>query len=158
MLRLHQLLGPWVEWANSSSLGEEASRRPLPPRWFARGWTLQELLAPAKVQFNYTTWRSKGFKQDRRIVPELSRVTGVSEWVQHDGSKNSLSRACLAQRMSWAAHRETSGVEDISYYLLGIFQVNMTLLYGEVGRFTVCSRSLSITPRTCPGSRGAQNL
>jgi len=106
-------------------LGRKRPDGPLPPRWFARGWTLQELLAPAKVQFHYTTWRSKGFKQDRRIVPELSRVTGVSERVQHDGSKNSLSRVCLAQRMSWAAHRETSGVEDISYYLLGIFQVNM---------------------------------
>jgi len=150
---------PGMEWADLSSLGEEASRWPLPLRWFTRGWTLQELLAPAKVQFHNATWRSRGFKQDRRVVPELSRVTGVSEQVLQDGSENSLSRVCLAQRMSWAAHRETSRVEDISYCLLGIFQVNMPLLYGEGGRaFYRPQQEIIRTPRTCPGPCGAQSL
>jgi hypothetical protein len=37
----------------------------------------------------------------------------------------------VAQRLSWAAHRETTRIEDQAYSLLGIFDVNMPLLYGE---------------------------
>lgn len=33
--------------------------------------------------------------------------------------------------MSWAARRETTRVEDLSYCLLGIFQVSMPMIYGE---------------------------
>jgi hypothetical protein len=37
----------------------------------------------------------------------------------------------IAQRMSWASRRETTRSEDIAYCLMGIFDVNMPLLYGE---------------------------
>ena len=33
--------------------------------------------------------------------------------------------------MSWAAHRKTTRTENIAYCLLGLFDVNMPLLYGE---------------------------
>jgi hypothetical protein len=33
--------------------------------------------------------------------------------------------------MSWAARRQTTRVEDSAYCLLGLFEVNMPLLYGE---------------------------
>jgi len=33
--------------------------------------------------------------------------------------------------MSWAATRETTREEDIAYCLMGIFDANMPLLYGE---------------------------
>jgi hypothetical protein len=33
--------------------------------------------------------------------------------------------------MSWAAHRKTTCIEDIAYCLMGIFNVNMPLFYGE---------------------------
>jgi hypothetical protein len=37
----------------------------------------------------------------------------------------------VAVRMSWAATRETTREEDMAYCLLGIFDVNMPMLYGE---------------------------
>lgn len=39
--------------------------------------------------------------------------------------------ASIAQRMSWAARRRTSRLEDEAYCLMGIFGINMPLLYGE---------------------------
>jgi hypothetical protein len=33
----------------------------------------------------------------------------------------------VARKMSWAANRETTRVEDVAYSLLGIFEVNMPL-------------------------------
>ena len=36
----------------------------------------------------------------------------------------------MARRMLWASARKTSRKEDIAYCLLGIFGVNMPLLYG----------------------------
>ena len=47
-----------------------------------------------------------------------------------DGSRE-LDQASIAQRMSWAANRETTRIEDVAYSLLGIFNINMPLLYGE---------------------------
>lgn len=42
-----------------------------------------------------------------------------------------LEDASIAKRMSWAADRDTSRTEDIAYSLLGLFDINMPLLYGE---------------------------
>jgi hypothetical protein len=42
-----------------------------------------------------------------------------------------LTNASLAKRMSWAADRKTSRVEHLAYCLMGIFDINMPLLYGE---------------------------
>jgi hypothetical protein len=39
----------------------------------------------------------------------------------------------IAQRMSWAANRVATREEDLAYCLMGIFNVNMPLLYGEGG-------------------------
>lgn len=39
----------------------------------------------------------------------------------------------MAERMAWAARRTTSRAEDMAYCLMGIFNVNMPLLYGEGG-------------------------
>jgi len=37
----------------------------------------------------------------------------------------------IAQKMSWAFKRKTTRVEDMAYSLIGIFGVNIPLLYGE---------------------------
>ena len=37
----------------------------------------------------------------------------------------------IATKMSWAAMRETTGIEDTAYSLLGLFDINMPLLYRE---------------------------
>lgn len=95
-------------------------------RWFTRGWTLQELLAPAYVQFFSKTWRSLGDKS--RLAASVSHITGIPK---HFLLGADLEQASIAQRMSWASRRNTSREEDLAYCLLGIFDVHMPLLYGE---------------------------
>jgi hypothetical protein len=94
--------------------------------WFNRGWTLQELIAPYFVEFYASDWSYIGSK--RSLEDHLARITRISLRVLRGGSPNLCS---TADRMSWAAFRETTRVEDMSYCLLGIFEVNMPLLYGE---------------------------
>ncbi|KAF4983161.1 hypothetical protein FZEAL_1384 [Fusarium zealandicum] len=95
-------------------------------RWFTRGWTLQELIAPRHVEFYDTEWNFIGEKQN--MVPELRTITGIDTLVIQGGP---LEQVSIAKRMSWASHRETRRPEDTAYSLLGIFGVNMPLLYGE---------------------------
>lgn len=108
----------------SSASLEDALQR---CRWFTRGWTLQELIAPRNIIFFDQDWNSIGSKLD--LMDRLTRITGISKGIL-DGSE-SLSSVAVARKMSWAAHRETTRTEDTSYCLLGIFDVNMPLLYGE---------------------------
>ncbi|KAI9146852.1 HET-domain-containing protein [Paramyrothecium foliicola] len=96
-------------------------------RWFTRGWTLQELIAPHDVLFFDQDWNYRGSKQS--LVGHISRITGISMAIL-EGTET-LFDVVVAQRMSWAARRETTRVEDMAYCLLGIFNVNMPLLYGE---------------------------
>ncbi|KAF2206441.1 hypothetical protein CERZMDRAFT_115729 [Cercospora zeae-maydis SCOH1-5] len=101
-------------------------------RWFTRGWTLQELLAPRNVVFFDCAWRYLGSK--RSLADCLSRVTGVD--------------------------RATSHVEDRAYSLMGIFGIHMPLLYGEGERAFVrlqeeiIKTSTDISPVTGGGSAG----
>ncbi|KAI1812792.1 HET-domain-containing protein [Poronia punctata] len=96
-------------------------------RWFTRGWTLQELLAPSKVVFYDSKWMDLG---DRAVLAErISRVTRIHIGALKD--RDTVPEYSIAQRMSWAADRQTTRPEDIAYSLLGIFKVNMSLLYGE---------------------------
>lgn len=97
-------------------------------RWFTRGWTLQELIAPENVIFFGLDWNEIG-RSDRRLLPTLVKRTGIPHLVLTH--KCSLDAYSVAQRMSWAALRQTSRKEDEAYCLLGIFGVNMPLLYGE---------------------------
>ena len=96
-------------------------------RWFSRGWTLQELIAPQKVNFHDQNWQFKGCKN--RLLEEISGITGISSTVLEHLAP--LSSITVAARLSWAAYRETTREEDAAYCLLGIFDVNMPLLYGE---------------------------
>lgn len=96
-------------------------------KWFTRGWTLQELIAPTEVVFYDKTWRDRGNKRD--LSAEIARISGVSSRILI-GNQN-LDEIPVAVRMSWAARRETTRIEDLAYCLLGIFNVNMPMLYGE---------------------------
>ena len=96
-------------------------------RWFRRGWTLQELLAPSEMVFFTRNWVDFGTK--RTLCNALSRITRVDEEILM--RQRSLSSVSVARRMAWAAHRETTRPEDIAYCLMGIFSVNMPMLYGE---------------------------
>ncbi|KAJ4168311.1 hypothetical protein NW754_013645 [Fusarium falciforme] len=99
-------------------------------RWFQRGWTLQELLAPEELRFYNREWVSIGRRSD--MSNEVERITGISrEFLL--GWKD-IRKASVAQRMSWAAKRKTSRKEDSAYCLLGIFDVTMPMIYGEGDR------------------------
>jgi len=99
-------------------------------KWFFRGWTLQELIAPRNIIFFDKDWETVGCKQS--LVHELSTITNISETIlQH---KQDLSSVSVAQKMSWAAHRHTTRVEDTAYCLLGIFGVHLHFIYGEKDR------------------------
>ena len=96
-------------------------------RWFTRGWTLQELVAPANVTFFNATWQFLGTKMT--LTEAISARTGVPLLILQ--MKEDLSAVSIAQKMSWASQRETTRIEDIAYCLLGVFDIAMPLLYGE---------------------------
>ena len=97
-------------------------------KWFTRGWTLQELLAPPRLEFYDAEWNIIGTKED--LAEKISKITKIDE--RFFGSDiNLLKQASIAERMSWASQRITKRAEDIAYCLLGIFDINMPLLYGE---------------------------
>ncbi|KAI1115590.1 HET-domain-containing protein [Nemania sp. NC0429] len=106
-------------------------------RWFTRGWTLQELLAPKLVSFYDRDWNIIGTIHDDalRITDDDSQLCDVVSSITSipiaflKGAP--LTDACVAKRMSWASKRESTRPEDVAYSLLGIFDVNMPLLYGE---------------------------
>jgi hypothetical protein len=96
-------------------------------RWFKRGCTLQELLAPKKLSFYDENWQSLGDRSELSTM--VQKATGIprpflSGWAR-------LSDASVAQKMSWAAKRTTKREEYMAYSLLGIFDISMTMIYGE---------------------------
>ncbi|KAI5987367.1 hypothetical protein EDD15DRAFT_2199579 [Pisolithus albus] len=97
------------------------------PEWFVRGWTLQELIAPKQVEFFNKDWVPIGNK--RQLAPTLEYITGIPRGVLTSGLTGK--RLSVAQIMSWAAERRTTRVEDRAYSLMGLFGVNMPMLYGE---------------------------
>ncbi|RKU39920.1 hypothetical protein DL546_000670 [Coniochaeta pulveracea] len=96
-------------------------------RWFTRGWTLQELVAPSNVVFYSKQWTSIGTKSS--LSRRISNITGIDERCIRN--QEPLDEYSVAQRMSWACHRTTTREEDMAYCLMGIFDLNMPLLYGE---------------------------
>ncbi|VUC32979.1 unnamed protein product [Clonostachys rosea] len=94
-------------------------------RWFTRGWTLQELLAPTALVFFAQDWSMIGSRD--KLASEISAVTGIEEIYM--GSE--LPTASIGKRMSWLSNRHTTRVEDLAYCMFGIFDINMPLLYGE---------------------------
>ena len=95
-------------------------------KWFTRGWTLQELIAPAQVLFVDAAWTSFGTKHS--LAREISAITGIDQLVLLTSDLKDIS---VAKKMSWAAHRETTRPEDRAYSLMGIFDVHMPTIYGE---------------------------
>jgi hypothetical protein len=95
-------------------------------RWFSRGWTLQELIAPQVVEFYSREWKKIGTKAAQSRC--ISQRTEIPERILHG---DSLHSCCVAQRMSWASGRNTKREEDAAYCLLGIFGMNIPLIYGE---------------------------
>lgn len=102
-------------------------------KWFTRGWTLQELIAPPRLSFFDADWKFVGTKRDlgadiascTRINLNLLTATTIED------IRIGLDECTVAMRMSWAARRKTKRPEDLAYCLLGIFDLSMPMLYGE---------------------------
>ena len=99
-------------------------------RWFSRGWTLQELIAPRVLVFLSRGWHVLGTKAILATV--IEQVTGIDHAIlTHEASLDSVS---VARRISWASRRQTTREEDEAYSLMGILGVHLPTIYGE-GRF-----------------------
>jgi Heterokaryon incompatibility protein (HET) len=95
-------------------------------RWFFRGWTLQELIAPASVEFFSREGNRLGSKKS--LEQDIHETTGIAVEALRGGS---LLDFTVEERMSWANRRKTERPEDEAYALLGIFNIRMRPDYGE---------------------------
>lgn len=112
--------------SNSSSSSADWKSAWRNSRWFTRGWTLQELVAPANLEFFSAEGARIGIKDS--MVQEIHEITGISTEALQG---RPLSQFSINERLSWAARRETKREEDSAYSLLGIFDIHMPLIYGE---------------------------
>lgn len=95
-------------------------------RWFRRGWTLQELLAPKTVEF--FSWEREYIGDKKKLAQHIHEITGIPLDALHG---TPLSHFSVTERMRWIQGRATKKEEDQAYCLLGIFDVSMPLIYGE---------------------------
>lgn len=95
-------------------------------RWFTRGWTLQELVAPLSAEFFCSEGNRLG---DKRSLEQ--EIHGITEIAVEALQGTPLSEFSVDERMSWAKTRRTKREEDRAYSLLGIFDIHMALIYGE---------------------------
>jgi hypothetical protein len=95
-------------------------------RWFTRGWTLQELIAPATVEFFSKEGKRLGDKQS--LEKSIQAITGIPIQALRGYPFSDFN---VAERIRWAARRQTTKEEDIVYCLLGLCEVSMPPLYGE---------------------------
>jgi hypothetical protein len=118
----------YVYLADVSSQSSDAIDALRNSRWFTRGWTLQELIAPKNLKFYSMEWNFLYHMEAiRYYIHQITRIPMELLWSQ----KPPLYSYSVAQRMSWASMRQTTRVEDMAYCLMGIFNTNMPLLYGE---------------------------
>lgn len=123
---------------------ENVPKEFLNSRWFTRGWTLQEIIAPRTAIFFTKGWDRIGSRYELREI--LVKITGIdyAVFLGQESVENAvgtvrvtpgiLGAFSIAQKMAWASKRQSTRVEDMAYSLLGLFEVNMPLIYGEGGK------------------------
>jgi hypothetical protein len=111
------------DYSKSDHSSQSAIRK---SRWFTRGWTLQELIAPLSVEFFSLEGERLGDK--RSMEKQIHDITEIAIQALRG---DPLSDFSVPERMSWAANRETTRDEDRAYCLLGIFDIHIPLIYGE---------------------------
>jgi hypothetical protein len=95
-------------------------------RWFTRGWTLQELLAPRSVEFFSKDGARIGDKDSlKQTIHEVTEIPVKAL------SGSDLSEFDIDERFKWAQGRHTTRGEDEAYCLLGILGCYLPLIYGE---------------------------
>lgn len=131
--KLSEAINSMYRWYNEAEicyafLADALSEREIAGcRWFTRGWTLQELIAPSKLIFLNKNWKELGSRAD--LAESIFQWTGISVGVLT--GKVNIETVSVAQRMSWASSRNTRRLEDRAYSLMGLFGINMPLIYGE---------------------------
>ncbi|KAL2073093.1 hypothetical protein VTL71DRAFT_10417 [Oculimacula yallundae] len=95
-------------------------------RWFTRAWTLQELIAPNSVEF--FSQESERLGDKRSLEQSLHEITGVTVDILRG---RALAEISIEERLLWAEKRTAKRKEDEAYSLLGIFDLQMPLIYGE---------------------------
>ncbi|KAM6529588.1 hypothetical protein FALCPG4_007717 [Fusarium falciforme] len=112
-------------------------------RWFTRGWTLQELIAPSKLQFYDKEWGLRGLRMD--FADQLLQITNIPDAVLQD--RTSLRTIPVGRRMSWAANRQTTRPEDIAYCLMGVAGMDSP-------QFTMTNKGVKIKVSLTDSGRG----
>ena len=121
---------------------EQAFRK---SRWFTRGWTLQELIAPTLVDF----FSVDGERLGSKLTLEAT-IHDITRIARNALKGDPLSDFSVKERLSWAEHRNTKYEEDEVYSLLGIFDISMPLIYGE-GKEKALRRLQDEINRSCKG-------
>ncbi|KAK1835273.1 heterokaryon incompatibility protein-domain-containing protein [Podospora conica] len=142
MFNWYAMAGECYAYLSDFTIEDEARRPWNRSRWFERGWTLQELIAPSSVIFFDSRWKRIGTRAE--LAPKVAARTKIPVDIlniqpgpfynNRDHSivlRENLESFSVSARMLWAAGRQTTRVEDRAYSLMGIFDVNMPLLYGE---------------------------
>lgn len=106
-------------------------------KWFTRGWTLQELLAPPYLVFVDTSWRRIGTRES--WADEIKEASKIEARHLTNFSPTDFKSCSIAMRFSWASRRLTTVEEDETYSLLGLFGISLPLIYGE-GRWRAFNR------------------
>ncbi|KAI0772436.1 hypothetical protein BD413DRAFT_545420 [Trametes elegans] len=128
-----------VYLADVPTLGDPDPRAPDSPfrrsRWFTRGWTLQELVAPdPHMVFLSREWVPIGRRAKLAdVIEEITKVDAKLLTTQYTPAALEELETSVARRMSWAASRQTTRAEDRAYSLMGLFDIHMPILYGEGG-------------------------
>ncbi|KAK6605156.1 Vegetative incompatibility protein HET-E-1-like protein 15 [Botrytis cinerea] len=85
-------------------------------KWFTRGWTLQELLAPVSIEFFS---RERGRLGDKSsLITQISEITNIPRTALEGYP---LSQFSVEERLQWIQHRQTTLEEDKAYSLLDEF-------------------------------------
>jgi len=120
---LSDISTPMADVQLHQSIWEAAFRK---SRWFSRGWTLQELIAPTSVEFFSLERQQLGDKESLEGL--IYQITGIpAEALRGDPLEN----FSIKDRRAWMNGRETAQEEDMAYSLIGIFGVSMDFRYGE---------------------------
>ena len=100
-------------------------------KWFTRGWTLQELLAPGPGSVEFFSQERDRLGDKRSLERQIHEITGITVSALRGAP---LSQFDIEDRLSWAEDRQTTREEDKVYSLFGIFDIQSPLLYGEGGK------------------------
>ena len=99
--------------------------------WFTRGWTLQELLAPMKNAFYDKHWDQLGLSTNPGIQSTIEQACGITRKELDLSRSGNIAKIPISRRMQMACGRQVTREEDLSYSLMGILGVDISIAYGE---------------------------